>query len=103
MKWIKMNYRHSLWRLGYKWYATWPYSHWASSRRARELHKLLSKHYGPSQTEISEPSLPDGRPQRFFNDLGYELNKNWYVDQNKRRIYVTEEVLTWTKLSGDID
>ena len=99
-----MNYRHSGWSHGYRYFLTW-HPMGLHNAGLAPFRDWLVEQYGPCRIEIPGPLDAEqmSRPSALIWGLGRYRNPNWDIDAHKRRIYVTEETLTWARLSGKCD
>lgn len=91
-----MNYRHAQWSRGYRYFTTWSgMGMWSSG--VGKLRIWLVERYGPERLPIYGP-LPRERTEKeywYWNtpSLCSYPNPNWTLDKDKRRIYVTKELM----------
>ena len=104
--WTRMNYRHSGWSKGYRYFATWSSGLGMWNGGLGHLARWLTEYYGPSRIEMHGPLTQQQLSQDSFWHtpvVGMYPNPHWGVDSRKRRVYVTEETLLWARLMGKID
>lgn len=96
MRWTEMNFRHAQWNRGYRYFATWDrLGMWANG--AGKLRAWLVERYGPERIPFYGP-LPRemvGREHFWWSSpsLSSYPNPDWTIDRDKRRIYVTKELM----------
>jgi hypothetical protein len=100
-----MNYRHSGWRHGYRYFASYSRRQGLWRNDLGDLSRWLTEHYGPKTIELYGPVTREEMSRDSFwhtPTAGFYRNPHWFLDTNRRRVYVTEETLTWARLSGRI-
>ena len=105
MKWHKMNYRHTGWRQGYRYFTTWTGRQGLWSSGIGGLVRFLEEEYGPSRNYIPGPPTREDISRFYWTGwhLGYCPNEHWMKDTRRRRIYITESALMWARLKGQCD
>jgi len=105
MTWTKMNYRHSGWNNGYRYFTTWSRRRGLWSGDSGPLIRWLTEYYGPKSIEMLGPVTQTemARVSAWYTPaVGFYPNPHWGMDTSKRRVYVTEETLMWARLLGKI-
>jgi hypothetical protein len=97
MIWIKMNYRHAHWRIGYRWYASWSGPWHNKKSQIQNLMNSLIEEYGKDWNEMCGPLPKD----RYYHPR--ISNPAWRIEVFQRRLYVSESALVWMRLKGKTD
>jgi hypothetical protein len=99
MKITKMNHRHDKWRMGYRYFTTWGRRTGTYGAGLNSTIGWLRKVYGQEVMYLQGPPR-----ERDVGRNGWHLplvpNVKWTLDRRRRRLYMTEDTLSWARVNG---
>jgi hypothetical protein len=104
MRWTQMNFRHSGWQTGYRYFTRWNRGlGWQGALGPLRQH--LEQQHGPAFIPIEGPPSREQLENSWVMawGLGRYPNPAWSLDPAKKRLYVTQETLLWARLQGQAD